>query len=528
MREFDFVIVGSGFGGSVAAMRLTQKGYRVAVIEKGKRYRPEDFAKTNWDIKKFLWAPLIKCFGIQQITLLKGVMLLHGAGVGGGSLVYANTLMQPEERVFKSEMWPKGIDWSRELAAHFAEARRMLGVSQNKIVSENEKIMQDLAQEMGVPETYHLTDVGVYFSDDTGARDPYFNGEGPLRKPCTGCGACMVGCRDGGKNTLDKNYLYFAEKWGAQVFPELKVSTITPVGDSEYIVRAKDINSIWYPQYEEFRAKNVILAAGVLGTVDLLFRNREIYGTLPRVSQQLGRSVKTNGESLCGVTSTETDRDLSKGIAIGSAIHPDANTKIEPCRYNSGSSVMRFLAVPMTDNGSKLTRPFKFVFNLIKNFGEVVRLFTVKDWAKQSVILLVMQTINFQMQLKLGRSFLSLWRKGLVGQEQDGTWPSYLEVAQQATRHVARKINGVAQNAASEVLLGIPATAHILGGCTMGDRSEEAVVDSRHEVFGHPGLYVCDGSVIPANLGVNPSLTITALAERFAAAFPRRDRGADV
>jgi cholesterol oxidase len=492
LEQFDFVIIGSGFGGSVAAMRLTQKGYSVAVLEKGRRYHSRDFAKTNWNLKKFLWAPWFGLYGIQQITLLKGIMLFHGAGVGGGSLVYANTLMEPSAKVFNSALWPAGSDWAAELAPHFHTARRMLGVTQNKIISEAEALMQKLALEMNCEKTFHLTDVGVYFGEPgVTASDPYFGGAGPERAGCIGCGACMVGCRENAKNTLDKNYLFFAEKWGAKIFPEQKVKKIEVLAGG-YAVHAQ----------KKILAKKVIVASGVLGSVELLFRS------LQNPPAGLGERVRTNGESLCGVTSLDTHRDLSKGIAIGSAIHPDEHTKIEPVRYNSGSSLMRTMAEPMTGPGGKLVRPLKLIWRVLSDLPNFVRLWSVKNWAEQTVILLVMQTLDYDMKLKFGRSVFTLWRKGLVG---SGNFPSYLEVAQTATKKLAKMINGIPQNASSEVLLGIPATAHILGGCGLG-----SVIDTNHEVIGHPGLYVCDGSVIPANLGVNPSLTITALAERFA------------
>lgn len=523
MQEFDFVIIGSGFGGSVAAMRLAQKGYTVAVIEKGKRYRPQDFAATNWNIRRFLWAPLIKCFGIQQITLLKGIMLLHGAGVGGGSLVYANTLMTPPDSIFKNPLWPAGTDWLNELKPFFQTAQKMLGVVTNKIESEAERLMRGLATDLGVEKSFHLTEVAVFFgAPGKTASDPYFAGSGPERSGCSGCGACMVGCREGAKNTLDKNYLYFAEKWGTRIFPELRVSKIIPV-DGGYTVTAGSVRELFLKREVSFKAKNVIVSAGVLGSIELLFQNRDIFKTLPAISEKLGEYVRTNGESLCGVTSLDTHLDLSRGIAIGSAIHPDAVTKIEPVRYNSGSSLMRLLAVPMTANGSRLLRPLKLLATIVARLPRIIRLIFVKNWARQSVILLVMQTVDIHMKLKLGRSFLSFGRKALVAGTQSGHFPSFLALAQEATRKVAGMINGEPQNAASEVLLGIPATAHILGGCNMGTASENAVIDSRHEVFGYPGLFVCDGSVIPANLGVNPSLTITALAERFAAGFPVKD-----
>lgn len=492
-------------------MRLSQKGYSVAVIEKGRRYHHKDFAKTNWDIKKFLWAPLFKCFGIQQITLLKGIMLLHGAGVGGGSLVYANTLMAPPDEVFGSESWPAGTDWLQELKPHYELAKKMLGVVTNKIVSEAETLIQGLGRELGVEKTFHLTEVAVYFGEaGVEKADPYFNGAGPKRSGCIGCGACMVGCRENSKNTLDKNYLFFAEKFGTEIFAETEVQKIIPQ-DNGFLITATSVNSIFLKETKFFKAKKVIVASGVLGSLALLFKNRDVYKTLPKLSPLLGESIRTNGESLCGVTSFETHRDLSKGIAIGSAIHPDAITKIEPVRYNSGSSLMRFLAVPMVGSGNRMLRPFR----LLAKIPQMIRLLFVRDWAKQSVILLVMQTVDLQMKLKLGRSVLSGFKKSLVSTDR---FPSYLELAQQATQKLARMINGEPQNATSEVLLGIPATAHILGGCNIG-----AVVDLNLQLIGHPGIYVCDGSVIPANLGVNPSLTITAMAERFGSQFEIKD-----
>jgi len=514
--QYDFIIIGSGFGGSVAAMRLTQKGYRVAIIEKGRRYYAKDFAETNWDIKKFLWAPLLKCFGIQQITLLKGIMLFHGAGVGGGSLVYANTLMKPSDEVLNSTAWPAGRNWLQELNPHFEMARRMLGVNENKIHSEAEDLLLKLSKEMKAEHTFHKTEVAVYFGEAGLTKpDPYFSGAGPSRTGCIACGACMVGCRHNAKNTLDKNYLYFAEKWGAKIIPEMKVKKIIPDTNGGYSVTARSVNGIFSAAEKTFTADKVILASGVIGSLELLFKNRDIFKTLPKVSSQLGETIRTNGESLCGVTTFDDKQDLSIGIAIGSAIHPDAVTKIEAVRYNSGSNLMKWLAVPVTANGNKLTRPLKLLKKIIFDYPHVSKLFKVKDWARQTVILLVMQSVDIQMKLKLGRSLLTLGRKSLVG---TGEFPSYLEVAQDATHKLAKIMKGEGQNASSEVLLGIPSTAHILGGCNLG-----TVVDHNHEVKGHPGLYVCDGSVIPANLGVNPSLTITALAERFTGQFEIKD-----
>lgn len=507
---YDFIIIGSGFGGSVSAMRLSQKGYKVLVLEKGKRYQTSDFPKSNWNIFKFLWAPILKCFGIQQLSLLKGVLVLHGSGVGGGSLVYANTLMEPQGDVF--DQWPGREKWNEELKPHYQTAKKMLGVTTNKILEESDHVLKELSERMGFGDTYHPTDVGIYFGKSGQKhKDPYFKGEGPERVGCTGCGACMIGCRVGAKNTLDKNYLYFAEKWGTEILPEHKTSQIQKEADGTYTVTAKKITSL-FGKKSKFRAKNIILSAGVIGTVDILFRNKEKYKTLPNLSDILGTVVRTNGESLLGATSFESHRDLSKGIAIGSAFHPDSYTKIEAVRYPRGSDVMRLLAVPLTDNGTWWTRPFKLALQICRRLPQFLRLYTLKDWAKQTVILLVMQSVDVKMRLKMGKFFLT-------GESEGNSIPSFIPVAQSAAQMTSHIIHGEPQNVFSEVLLQTPATAHILGGCPMGESAQTGVVDSQHEVFGYKGLYVCDGSVIPVNLGVNPSLTITALAERFASHF---------
>lgn len=525
-KEFDFIIIGSGFGGAVSAMRLAQKGYSVAVLEKGKRYRRLDFPKTNWNIWKFLWAPVARCFGIQQITLLKGVMVLHGSGVGGGSLVYANTLMRPRSLAFQDPRWPKGLDWERELAPHYLTAARMLGATTNQLESEADFEIQKLGQKLGVGSSYHLTEVGVFFAPQgtvpgVEVPDPYFKGEGPTRAGCTGCGGCMVGCRIGAKNTLDQNYLYFAEKWGAQIFTERKALQVVPDGES-YLVHTQKTTDWILKRKETFRAKRVIFSAGVMGTLDLLFRNKEIYKTLPNISDELGDFVRTNGESLCGATSFEEHRNLHRGIAIGSAIHPDEHTKIEPVRYPMGSNALRLLAVPLTDEGGILGRKVKFLAQLLVKLPQMLKFYLVKDWAKQSVILLVMQSLDTKMRIKMGRSLLSPFRASLKG-EAGNQVPSYMPIAQKASKLLAEQIGGQPQNVISEVLLNTPATAHILGGATMASFKKDGVVDSNQQIFGYPGLYVCDASVIPANLGVNPSLTITAMSERFASQFPVKE-----
>lgn len=519
-NEYDFVIIGSGFGGSVSAMRLAEKGYRVAVLETGTRLRPQDFPKTNWNIRKFLWAPLIRCFGPQRITFLKGLMLLHGTGVGGGSLVYAATLMKPRKDVFKRPAWPAGTDWETELEPEFNKARQMLGVVKNPSLADADLVLQGVATEMGAHVSYHPTEVGIHFSDTTG-KDPYFAGKGPVRNPCTFCGGCMVGCREGAKNSLDFNYLYFAEKAGVLVFPETSATEIIPTNVG-YIIRSRKSTSWMRKAGPTFKAHRVIVAAGVLGSVELLLRNRDQYGTLPQVSKTLGEGVRTNGESLLGASTFDSNRNFSKGIAIGSAFHPDSKTKIEAVRYPEGSDAMRLLGVPLTSAGSRFTRPLKLFVSGIWRFPRFIRLFLIRDWAKSSIILLVMQSTEERIPLQLRRSILYPFQKRLQRAPKSAPLPSYLEVAQKAARILARQIKGEPQNVISEVVFSTPATAHILGGCTMATDSSLGVVDANHEVFGHKGLYICDGSVIPVNLGVNPSLTITALAERFTTQFPAK------
>lgn len=517
LETYDFIVIGSGFGGSISAMRLAQKGYRVAVLEAGKRWRAEDFPKSNWNAFKYLWAPKLRCFGIQNITLLKGVMVLHGAGVGGGSLVYANTLMRPHDDVFADPAWGDTVDWRRELGPHYETARRMLGVTRNPALEEGEETLRRVSARMGAESTFHAAEVGVYFgSPGVGAPDPFFAGAGPARSGCVLCGGCMVGCRFHAKNTLDYNYLYFAERFGARVFPETRALRIVPLADG-YEVETRSTTAWLSARRRSFRAQRVIVAAGVLGTVELLLKNRDEYGTLPRLSPLLGEFVRTNGESLLGATSFEAHRELSRGIAIGAAFHPNSLTKIEGVRYSSGSGAMRLLGVPLTPDGSALTRPFKLLFHVLRRLPRMLRLWTVADWARSTVILLVMQTIDQHLRLRLGRSLLGARR--LEGRPTDKPIPSYMPVAQEAATILAEELHGEPQNVISEVLLRTPATAHILGGCAIARSADTGVVDAHHEVFGHAGLYVCDGSVVPGNLGVNPSLTISALAERFAASF---------
>lgn len=521
MERFDFVIIGSGFGGAVSAMRLAEKGYSVAVLEAGKRWTEQTLPKSNWDVRKYLWFPLLRCFGVQAVSVLPGVLALHGKGVGGGSLVYANTLMQPQEEVFEGSEWPQTVAWNIELNTPFARAKKMLGVTQNVAMLHAEKALLNTARAMGFEHSFHPTDVGVFFGEaGQVADDPYFNGEGPTRTGCTFCGACMVGCRVGAKNTLEKNYLYFAEKRGTKIFAETSVEKVTPQ-EHGFVVETRVTTALLTKRRAIF-GERVVVAAGVLGTLKLLFKNRDVYKTLPKVSQKLGAFVRTNGESLLGATQLDASGpDFSKGVAIGAAFHPDAVTKIEAVKYASGSGFMRLLAVPLVGAGGKCLRPLKLFCSVIMRAPRVLRLLLVRDWARQSVILLVMQSIDQKMDLVFKRA---PWLCGLrlLRAREKSRVPCYFDVAQQAAQTLAKEIKGEPQNIFSEVMFGIPATAHLLGGCCLAQSEALGVVNERHEIFAYPGLFVCDGSVIPSNLGVNPSLTISALAERFVDQFPHK------
>jgi cholesterol oxidase len=518
LAHFDVAVIGSGFGGSVMAMRLSQKGYRVVVLEMGKRYRPGDFPRSNWNLRKYLWAPRIRCFGFQKISLLRGLMVLHGVGVGGGSLVYAATLPKPSREVLGGNSWPTGHDWASLLEPHFETARRMLGVARNPRLAPADLALRRVGARLGVEETFAPVEAGVHFGEAAEMPDPYFGGEGPARSGCTHCGGCLVGCRQGAKNSLDLNYLHLAEKLGALVVPETRADRITPLGESPGYRIETRMSTAWLPRANgTFTADRVVVSAGVLGTLELLLRNKYRYRTLTRISDRLGETVRTNGESLVGATRLQGGVDYSQGLAIGSAIRPSGELKIEAVRYPSGSDLMRLLGVPLTPEGNLITRPLKLLGQIVRRFHRIVRLAFARDWAKGSVILLVMQSIDQKLRIGLkGRSLSVRHRAGGSGV------PSFIPEAQRAAVLLAEEIQGEPQNVLPEVLFRAPTTAHILGGCCMAGDAHGGVVSSMGEVFGHPGLFVADGSVVPTNLGVNPSLTITALAEHFASQWPEK------
>jgi cholesterol oxidase len=521
-QVFDFVIVGSGFGGSVSAMRLVEKGYRVLVLERGKRFRDQDFARSNWVIWKYLWLPALRCFGILEMSLLNGVLVLHGTGVGGGSLGYANVLMEPDDGLFAAPEWRDLADWKSILRPYYDTARSMLGVAPNPRLWNADHVLAAIAEELGRGDSFHPTPVGVFFGEEgKTVPDPYFGGQGPARAGCQHVGACMVGCRNNAKNTLVKNYLYFAEKWGAVVCAESQVEDIVPLPDGQsddarYEIAYRRSTIPFAKQQQRVRARNVVLSAGVLGTLSLLFHCRQGSRSLPDLSPRLGEQVRTNSEALLGVLNRDRHADYSKGVAITSIFNADEHTHIEPVRYPAGSSLMLFLtAAPLIEAGSDLlVRLLKLVWTTVRHPLDFINARFIPPTARRTTILLVMQTIDNSMRIQLGRSLLTLFRRGLVCvRDADKPIPAEIDIAHRVTRSFARRTNGIPMGAINESLLNIPTTAHILGGCPMGRDVDHGVVDINCQVFNYPGIYVIDGSIVPANPGVNPSLTIAALAE---------------
>jgi cholesterol oxidase len=542
-QVYDFVIIGSGFGGSVAAMRLTEKGYRVFVLEKGKRYRDEDFPKTNWAFWKYLWNPALRSFGILQMSMLSGMLVLHGAGVGGGSLGYANVLMEPDEAVFDAPGWKQLADWKAVLRPHYDTAKGMLGVAQNRYLSPGDHVLKSVAEELGRGHTFAPTSVGVYFGEERRegqkSPDPYFGGEGPERRACIYCGGCMVGCRHNAKNTLVKNYLYFAEKWGAEIEAEAEARDIRPLPSDQpdgarYEVVYRSATALLDKAEKTVRARNVILSAGVMGTLALLFRCRDVTRSLPDISPQLGQRVRTNSEALLGAIARKYDVDYSQGIAIGSVFQADAVTRVEAVRYPAGSGLLRYLswplaeaAHPMEGDLSRAKRLLKWLWQTIRHPIDTLSMLLLPGWAERTTILLVMQNEDNRMRVRLSRSPWALFRRALVATGEESDIPATIELGHRITRSFAQKTNSIPAGSIAEGLLGMPSTAHILGGCPMGRNSEEGVVNLNCEVFNYPGLYVVDGSIMPANPGINPSLTITALAEYAMSRVPVK-HGAEV
>ena len=519
--DCDFAIIGSGFGGSVSALRLSEKGYSVSVLEMGKRWNTEDFPKTNWQLHKHLWRPAQGLYGILQLTVLRDVFILHGCGVGGGSLVYANTLLVPPEQAFSDPQWV-GQDWQKALHPHYDTALRMLGAIPSEVLVETDRMLKRVADDMGRGHTFHRATVGVYFGQD-GVRvpDPFFGGEGPDRTGCTLCGGCMVGCRYGAKNTLDKNYLYLAEKRGAKVFPESRVLDVRALEGGGYELTIEKSTGLRHPR-RTMRARQVVMSAGSLGTVELLMKSRE-RGSLPHLSPALGSYVRTNSEALLGVRSRRDDVDYSRGIAITSGVYVDDKTHVECVRYSDGSDALAPLATVLTEGGAPWPRWMRWLGAIARDPASFLRTLVPLGAAKRGVVLLVMQPIDSHLRYVLRRSLAWPFDKVLDTERGDAPpVPIYFPVAHEVARRMAEQMDGVPQSGIIEVLLDKATTAHILGGCPIGLTPETGVVDMHGQAYGHEGLYVVDGSIIPANLGVNPSLTITAMAEHAMSHVPAK------
>lgn len=529
--DYDVLIIGSGFGGSVTALRLTEKGYRVGVLEAGRRFNDEDFAKTSWNLRKFLWAPKLGMYGIQRIHLLRNVMILAGAGVGGGSLNYANTLYVPPEPFFNDPQWKDITDWRAELMPHYDQAQRMLGVVTNPTFTDADRIVKEVADEMGVAHTWVPTPVGVFFGPD-GTKtpgqtvpDPYFGGAGPARTGCIEGGECMTGCRHNAKNTLVKNYLYLAEKAGAEVIPMRTVSGFQQRADGLWEVRTVRTGAWVRRKKSTLTATHVVLAAGTWGTQKLLFKMRD-NGKLPRLSDRLGVLTRTNSESIVGAGKYKVspDLDLTHGVAITSSIHPTPDTHIEPVRYGKGSNAMGLLQTLMTDGdgpeGTDVPRWRQFIRNAAANPRGTLRMLNVRRWSERTVIALVMQHLDNSITTFTERTRLG-FRRMTSKQGHGQPNPTWIPVGNEVTRRIAEKIDGVAGGTWGE-LFNIPLTAHFLGGAAIGDSPRTGVIDPYQRVYGYPTLSVHDGAAISANLGVNPSLSITAQAERAASLWPNK------
>jgi cholesterol oxidase len=524
--DVDWVVVGSGFGGSVSALRLAEKGYSVQVLECGRRFRDEDFPKSTWNLRRYFWAPRIGMKGIFRLTQFRDVAVVSGCGVGGGSLGYANTLYVPPTKFFQDPQWADLEDWEQTLAPHYAEAQRMLGVVQVEQDDPADQLLRELGEHLGVGDTYQKTPVGVY-QENPGKTvpDPFFGGEGPDRTGCMQCGRCMVGCPHGAKNTLVKNYLWLAERRGVKIAAERLVTDVRPLGAADgsegYAVTSERSGLLPGRGKKTIRARGVIFAAGPLGTNKLMQRCR-LSGALPKISDRLGELVRTNSEMILAVTVPEDyPDDLTRRVAITSSIYPDAHTHIETVTYGHAGDSMNTLYTLLVGDGTKLTRPLKLLGQIVRHPGRFAKVMWPKGWSSRTIIILVMQTLDNAIALRP-----KVKRNGDVRlrteQDPQRPNPTFIPIANEAAEWLAERTGGIAQSSFSEAAFNVPNTAHILGGATIGHSPEDGVVDSRQRVFGYENLLVCDGAAVPANVGVNPSLTITALAEHAMSHVPAK------
>lgn len=529
--DYDWIIVGSGFGGSVSALRLAEKGYKVAVLERGRRFRDDGFAKSTWDLRNWLWMPVLGLRGIFRLTPFKDVFIASGSGVGGGSLVYANTLYRAAPAFFENPQWVGLTDWADALAPHYDVAERMLGVKQVPFESDGQRLLKQVADGMGVPETFRQTPCGVFFGEpDKEVPDPYFEGEGPPRTGCTRCGACMVGCRVGAKNTLVKNYLWFAEKRGAEIIPEREVADVRPLdgadGEEGYRVSTRHPGAWWRKRRRDFTARGVIFAAGALGTNQLLADCKHS-GSLPGISDCLGSLVRTNSESILAVTlPADTDLEPWRDVAISGSIHPERDTHIEFVTYGEHGDAMNLLFTRMVGDGTRLTRPLKLLGAIARHPVKFLKTLWPFGWSRRSVMFLVMQSLDNAIAFTARPRWFGSGVKLSTRQDPEKPNPTFIPAGNRAARWLEAKTGGIAQGMILEALANIPTTAHILGGAPIGRDADSGVVDRYNRIFGYKNLLVCDGSAMPANPGVNPSLTITAITEHAMSAIPARGEGA--
>ncbi len=529
--DVDFIVIGSGFGGSVSALRLAEKGYRVAVVEQGRRWTPDNLPKSTWNLASWLWRPSLGLHGFFSMQFFKHVVVVHGNAVGGGSITYANTLLVPPPHIWQQGSWAGLEDWNNIMPGHYATASRMLGVTTNRRLGAADYRLRDMAKIIGVEQSFYPTEVGVFFGNDadtpgTSYPDPYFGGQGPERASCTGCGGCMVGCRYNAKNTLDKNYLYLAEQLGVELIAETKVVDVRPLnqqsdGSAGYEVV---MTSRKGAGQRRMTCRGVVFAASSLGTQELLFRLKEKQ-SLPHISDALGTFVRTNAESLIGIRFPGATEDLSTGVAIGSGIYIDEYTHIEATRYPAGSDTMGLLTTVMTLGRPGWSRPFTWLATLGKMLLTqpltTLRVMNPRHWARETMIFLCMQTLDGHLTMRFKRRWFWPFSKQLVTSGE--RIPTFIPAGNSFALKAAKATGGVALNALTEIFLNIPMTAHCMGGAPMGRSRSEGVCDSQSRVFGYRNMYICDGSVLGANLGVNPSLTITALAEHAMSHIPHKE-----
>ena len=523
--DYDWLIVGSGFGGSVSALRLTEKGYKVGVIEVGRRFRDEDFAESAWQLHRYFWAPALGCRGIMRFTPFKDVFIASGAGVGGGSVVYANTLYRAKQEYFENPQWAELADWKQELDPHYATAETMLGVTTVPFESPADKYLQDYAATLGVEDTFTRTPVAVYFGEaGEQVADPYFDGKGPERTGCTRCGACMIGCRVGAKNTLVKNYLWFAEQAGAEVLPDLKVVDIEPLGKGDgsdgYRLHMRSPGPL-PGKVKTLTARGIVVSAGALGTNHLL-ANCKHNGSLPNISDQLGKLVRTNSESVLAVTLPDDSVDVWNSVAISSSIHTDKDTHIEVVTYGRKGDALSALFTLLTGKGTRWTRIFRLLGNVVRHPLHFIRTLWPVHWSRRTIVLLVMQSLDNAISFRAKKRWFGKGVRLGTAQDAERPNPTYIDAANKAAEWIAQWSGGIPQSMILEATANIPTTAHILGGATIGSGPDQGVIDHDHRVFGYENLLVCDGSAVPANPGVNPSLTICAMTERAMSKVPAK------